>query len=140
MEGLKMRKTIASLAVMATLGAPVAARAGSPGEEVLFASLAMVSNVFYTPVKVAVATGGLVVGAVAGTLGGGDTRAAYAFWVPTAGGDYFLTADQIDGSRPIEFLGYDYADRPGTYGRGSLGSTMYESMYDKAPDKTPATQ
>ena len=60
MEGLKMRKTIASLVLMAMLGAPVAARAQDPGEEVLFSGVAMMLNFLYTPAKVALATGGLV--------------------------------------------------------------------------------
>ncbi len=108
-----MRKTIATLVLAASLGGvPCAARAQDPGSELAFSFLAATANLFYTPAKVVVALGGLTAGAVAGFLNGGDTRAAYAFWVPTAGGRYFLTSDQMDGKQPVEFFGSDYADRP----------------------------
>jgi hypothetical protein len=78
---------------------------------------------------VVVAAVGLPVGAVAGFLNGGDTRAAYAIWVPTAGGNYFLTADMMDGRQPVEFFGSDYADRPGRYGQTHHGSGAYDAKY-----------
>jgi hypothetical protein len=125
-----MRKTIATLMLAATLAAlPSAAKATEPGEELAFSTLAALSNVLYTPAKVVVATGGLVVGAVAGFLTGGDTRSAYAFWVPAAGGSYFLTADQMDGREPVEFFGDDYADRPARYGRTHFGDPASEATY-----------
>ncbi len=125
-----MRKTIASFVIAAALTAmPGAAPAQTQGDEMLFSALASVSNLFYTPAKVVVATTGLVVGAFAGTLSGGDTRAAYAFWVPMAGGRYFLTADMMDGKEPVEFLGHDYTDRPSTYGRIHHGSAAYDARY-----------
>ena len=125
-----MRKTIASFVVAASLMmAPAVARAQDPGEELLFSTLAGVSNIFYVPAKIGVAVVGLTVGALAGTLSGGDTRAAYAFWVPTAGGRWFLTADQMAGEQPVEFFGTDYADRPSTYGRAHHGSKVYDATY-----------
>jgi hypothetical protein len=129
-EGTKMRKTIAALVVAGSLAQAIPARAQNPGEEVMFSSLAFVSNILYTPAKVVVAATGLVAGAIAGTFGGGDARAAYAFWVPTAGGRYFLTSDQLTGRVPVEFFGSDYADRPGRYGSGDMYSaSVYESTY-----------
>lgn len=124
-----MRKTIAGFLVAASLVAAPAARAEDPGSEVGFSILAAASNLLYTPAKIVVATVGLVTGAVAGTLTGGDTRTAYAFWVPTAGGRYFLTADQMDGNVPVEFFGSDYSDRPSTYGRTHHGCAAYDAMY-----------
>ena len=113
-----MRKTIVSFAVAASLAvAPTVARAENPGSELAFSTLAAVSNLFYTPAKVVVAAIGLPLGAAAGFLNGGDTRAAYAFWVPTVGGRYFLTSDQMDGRTPVEFFGTDYADTPSMYNR-----------------------
>lgn len=127
-----MRKTIASFVVAASLvaGSGVA-RADAPGVEVGFSVLAALSNLIYTPAKVVVAAIGLPVGAIAGTLGGGDTRAAYAFWVPTAGGRYFLTADMMDGKEPIEFFGSDYADKPARYGRAHHGCGAYDAIYER---------
>ena len=125
-----MRKTIASFVLAAGLAAlPSVARAIEPGEEVAFSTLAALSNLFYTPAKVVVAGTGLFVGGLAGFLTGGDTRSAYAFWVPTAGGDYFLTADQMDGRTPIAFFGDDYADRPSKYGRTHFGDPASEATY-----------
>jgi hypothetical protein len=105
------------------------ARAEGAGAEVGFSILAAMSNLVYTPAKVVVATVGLGVGALAGFLSGGDTRSAYAFWVPMAGGRYFLTADQMDGNVPVEFFGSDYADQPSSYGRTHHGCAAYDAMY-----------
>ena len=125
-----MRKTIAGFLVAATLaGAPAMARAEGPGADVGFSILAAMSNLFYMPAKVVVATVGLGVGALAGFLNGGDTRAAYAFWVPMAGGRYFLTADQMDGKAPVEFFGSDYADKPSTNGQTHHGCAAYDAKY-----------
>jgi hypothetical protein len=127
-----MRKTIASFVLAASLAAvPSVARAIDQGEEVGFSTLAALSNILYTPAKVVVAAIGLPVGAVAGFLTGGDTRSAYAFWVPTAGGRYFLTADAMDGRAPVEFFGDDYADRPSMYDRTHHGSAASDAMYVK---------
>ena len=127
-----MRKTIASFVLAAALAAlPSVARAVEPGEEIAFSTLAAVSNIFYTPAKVVVAAGGLTIGALAGFLDGGDTRAAYAWWVPAAGGSYFLTADQMDGREPVQFFGDDYADRPSRFGRSHFGDPASEATYIK---------
>ncbi len=127
-----MRKTIASLVVAAGLVAtPLTARATSPGAELGFATLAAVSNVFYAPAKLTVALVGFVAGGVAGAFDGGDTRAAYAFWVPMMGGSYFLTADMMDGRKPLEFFGSDYADKPSAYDNTHYGCAAYDAEYKK---------
>jgi hypothetical protein len=125
-----MRKTIVSFVLAAGLAAlPSVARATEPGEDLGFSTLAALCNIVYTPAKIVVAATGLTVGAVAGFLTGGDARSAYAFWVPTAGGSYFLTADQMDGREPVEFFGDDYADRPSRYGRTHFGDPSSEATY-----------
>ncbi len=127
-----MRKTIATFVLLGVLvGTPAVSRAVDPGEEILFSSLAAFTNLVYIPSKLVVAGAGLVAGTVAGTLNGGDTRAAYAFWVPAAGGSYFVTSDQLAGKEPVEFFGSDYADTPSTYCRVQYGSGMYDAMYDR---------
>jgi hypothetical protein len=121
-----MRKTIVSFALAASLAvAPSVARADTQGTEVLFSFWSAFCNVGYTPAQAVVAP----LGAMAGLLNGGDTRAAYAFWVPMMGGTWFLTADMMDGRTPIEFFGSDYADRPGTYGRAHHGQAAYDARY-----------
>ena len=123
-----MRKVIVSFALAASLAvAPSMARADSQGTEVAFAAASAFTNIFYVPAKALVAAVGLPLGAAAGFLNGGDTRASYAFWVPMCGGTYFLTADMMDGRTPIEFFGSDYADRPGTYGRTHHGGATYDA-------------
>jgi hypothetical protein len=129
-EDMHMRKTIAGFVLAASLAAvPGMARADGPGAEVAFSALAAAGNLFYTPAKVLVAAVGLPVGAVAGFLNGGDTRAAYAFWVPMAGGRYFLTADQMDGNQPVEFFGSDYKDKPSEFERTHFGCSPYDAKY-----------
>jgi hypothetical protein len=132
-----MRKTIVSFALAASLAvAPSVARADSQGTEALFAFASAFCNLGYTPAKVLTAAVGAPLGAMAGLLNGGDARAAYAFWVPTMGGTYFLTADMMDGREPVEFFGSDYADRPGTYGRSHYSMAAYEAMYvERAEDR-----
>src|SRR5262249_55260051 len=128
--GHTMRKTIATAVLAAALaGIPMPAAARDPGQEIAFSSLAALSNIMYTPAKIVVAAGGLTIGALAGFFSGGDTRAAYAWWVPSAGGRYFLTADQMDGKEPVEFFGSDYADRRSERERNHHGSTAYDAMY-----------
>jgi hypothetical protein len=125
-----MRSIIAAVVVAAILCGPAhVARAQDRGSEMGYALTATAANLGYTPFKVLVAAVYLPVGAVAGLLGGGDTRAQYALWVPFVGGDYFVTADHIAGRRPLEFLGHDYADTPSRYGRAHFGSAVYDAGY-----------
>lgn len=124
-----MRKTIVSFMLAASLAAPSVVRADSQGNEVAFALTSALCNVFYTPAKVVVAAVGLSVGAVTAFLTGGNTRSAYAVWVPTAGGTYFLTPEMMNGRAPIEFFGSDYADRPSVYGQTHHGSGAYDAKY-----------
>jgi hypothetical protein len=108
---------------------PVAARADRPESEIAYATAAAFGTVFYTPVKAVAAVIGFPLGALAGFVTGGDTRASYAFWVPTIGGDYFLTAAHVAGEEPLEFFGSDYADRPTLYGRTHHGGAAYDAGY-----------
>jgi hypothetical protein len=110
---------------------PVAGRATeyTPASEFGLGVGAAASNLIYTPVKVTMAVGGLVVGAVAGFLTGGDTRSAYAVWVPAASGTYLLTPSHLDGTEPIEFFGSDYADTPSTaFSTEEMGG-IYDVQY-----------
>jgi hypothetical protein len=112
------------------LGRPVSARAhDQPGADFGLAIGAAASNLLYTPAKVVMATAGLAVGAVTGMLTGGDVRSAYAIWVPAASGTYFLTAANLEGTEPIEFMGSDYADRPSPGSAAAEAGGIYESQY-----------
>lgn len=125
-----MRRLVAAVMLTAlVLGHPLQSRAGTEHTQAGEAGLALGAaglNLFYLPLKAVVAGGGLLLGAATGFFTGGDTRAAYAVWVPAAGGTYFLTVEHLDGTRPVEFFGSDYADRPSTI---EAGGTLYEAAY-----------
>jgi hypothetical protein len=125
----KTRSLVISLTVAALLlGRPGQGRAATQGEEAGWAVGAAVLNVFYLPTKLLVAGGGLVLGAVAGVLTLGDTRSAYALWVPTAGGTYVLRPEHMAGTERVEFFGSDYADTPSSVvGEGT--NTLYRAGY-----------
>lgn len=86
-------------------------------------------NIFWVPAKAVMAAVGLAAGSVVGLATGGDTRSAYALWVPMASGTWFVTPDQVDGSKPVEFFGSDYADRPSELWQGDPGRSSYDAMY-----------
>ncbi len=122
----------ASVMVALMLGRPAtsSAREVTQGEEAGYALAAVGLNLVYVPAKALVALGGGIVGSVVGLLTGGDTRSAYAIWVPTASGTYMLNAANVDGSEPIQFWGTDYADEPSpAAAREGEGGEVYESMY-----------
>lgn len=127
---MRMRSLIVGvLAGVLLAGRPGAARAHGGAEEAGLALGAAALNVVYTPCKTMVALGGLFVGGVVGFLTGGDTRAAYAVWVPAASGTYLVKPSMLDGSQPLEFFGSDYADRPSPIASTLESSSIYEALY-----------
>jgi hypothetical protein len=124
------RTTLLAVALSLACAPPV--RALTQAEEAGFAVLATGANIFYVPAKLALAAAAIPVGGLAGALSGGDTRTAYAIWVPAMGGTFFLTNSHLDGSKPIEFLGSDYQDRPDKDLGGDrtiIFDQPYESLY-----------
>ena len=114
--------------VLAAILQPQPARAAhTQAGEAGLALSAAAANLVYVPVKTLVAVGGLGLGAFTGVLTGGDVRAAYALWVPAVGGTFLLTPAHLDGTRPIEFFGSDYTDRPSTNMRDT--SIAYRALY-----------
>lgn len=99
----------------------------TPAHEASLAIGAALSSIVYFPVKVTAAAVGLVGGAIAGLVTGGETRAAYAIWVPMAGGNYVVRPAHLDGTRSFAFFGADYEDRPSL--RNQDGSVIYDSLY-----------
>jgi hypothetical protein len=123
-----MRRTIVTATlVVALLGARPAG--ATQGEEAGRAVAAAALNAFYVPVKAVMAVVGLATGSLVGLASGGDVRAAYAIWVPTASGTWFFTPAEVEGSREVEFFGSDYADRPSGLGIGEPGRASYDAMY-----------
>jgi hypothetical protein len=129
-----MRKVLIMFVVAAlVVGRPSYSRAqNNPGIEFSLAISAAAADLVYTPAKVVVAIGGLALGAITGFLTGGDTRSAYAIWVPAASGTYILTASHLEGTIPIEFFGSDYADRPSAPSTAAMeAGGIYEAQYSK---------
>jgi hypothetical protein len=106
---------------------PSPARAPTQAQEALFSLLATATNLFYTPLKFAIALVAMPVGGFAGAASGGDARTAYAIWVPALGGTFFLTAAHMEGSKPIEFWGSDYADQPLPTKRGQEETLIFDN-------------
>ncbi len=127
---MHLGRIVAAATLAASLGAATPARALSQGEEAGFALLAAWANLLYVPAKIVVSAVSLPVGALAGWASGGNTRSAYAVWVPTVGGDWFLTNEHLEGSRPIQFFGADYADVPSTVPNAVVADT-YRARYDE---------
>lgn len=130
---MKTRRVVA-LGLVAGLFLGGAAGAHVPGtneslpeHEASLAIASAFSSVVYLPVKVATAAVGLVSGAVVGIVTGGDTRAAYAVWVPMAGGNYVVRPAHLDGTRSFSFFGSVYEDRPSKHNQD--GSIIYDSLY-----------
>ena len=128
---MQTTRIVMMLVAALVLGRPAPGRAASPGVEFAMAIGAATANLLYTPAKVVVAVVGLAVGGVTGVLTGGDTRSAYAIWVPAASGTYVLRSANLDGSEPIEFFGSDYSDTPSTVSGASEAGGIYEAQYSR---------
>jgi len=125
-----VRTALLALGLSLVCAGPV--RALTQAEEAAFAVIATGANVFYVPAKILLAVVAMPAGGIAGLFSGGDARTAYAIWVPALGGTFFLTNSHMDGSKPIEFLGSDYPDRPSPDTSGArtiIFDTPYESLY-----------
>ena len=131
MRTTRIGATLIAVLLSIVLAAPAGAL--TQAEEAGLAILAAGGNFFYVPAKILVAVGAIPVGGIAGLFSGGDSRTAYAIWVPAMGGTYFLTNAHLDGSKPIEFFGYDYPDRlaPNPTGtRTLIYDTPYPDLYE----------
>ncbi len=129
-----MRATIGATLLAVALGLASANPVGAltQAEEAAYAVIATGANIFYVPAKFLVAVAAIPVGGIAGLFSGGDTRTAYAIWVPAMGGTYFLTNGHMDGTKPVEFFGYDYADQRSPSLKGDqtlIFDTPYRELY-----------
>lgn len=61
------------------------------------------ANVVYVPVKLGYALLGGMTGGVAYVLTGANYNVAERVWVPSMGGNYVLSTDQLRGTEPIQF-------------------------------------
>jgi hypothetical protein len=124
-----MRRLIAAAVLLGLVASARPARAITQGEEAGRAIASVGLNIFYIPAKAVMAVLGMVAGGFVGVATGGDERASYAVLVPVTSGTWFVTPDHIEGSRPIEFFGSDYADTPSELGQSEPGRGSYDAMY-----------
>jgi len=127
-----MRKLVVGLSLAALVlgrAIPSQAQPHTAGEEAGLSIGATTLNFLYLPAKMLVATGGFLLGGLAGVMTGGDTRAAYALWVPTMSGTWLLRPANMEGSEPVKFFGTDYADTPSTYPSKADGGVVYDALY-----------
>ena len=124
-----MRRLTAAVVLLGLVASARPASAITQGEEAGRALAALGLNIFYIPAKAVMAVLGMVAGGFVGVATGGDERASYAVLVPVTSGTWFVTPDHIEGSRPIEFFGSDYADTPSELGQSEPGRGSYDSMY-----------
>ena len=124
-----MRRLTMTAVLLGFLASGRPAAATTQAEEAGRAIASAALNVVYVPVKAVMAIVGLAAGSVVGLATGGDVRSAYAIWVPTASGTWFFTPAQVEGTKPIDFFGSDYADRPSGLGLGEPGRASYDVMY-----------
>ncbi len=64
----------------------------------------------YAPLKIAYATGGLVVGGLAWAFSGGNSQVAAVVFTPSLRGDYVVTPDHLSGKQEFEFFGREQTD------------------------------
>lgn len=70
-----------------------------------YGSLAVITNIFYMPVKVVYAVVGLPVGGLAYALTAGDQEVSDRIWGSALGGDYVITPEKLLSEEPIYFNG-----------------------------------
>lgn len=70
-----------------------------------YGTLAVITNVFYMPVKVGYAALGLPVGGLAYLLTAGDSEISDEIWGQSLGGDYVVTPKMLLGEQAIHFNG-----------------------------------
>jgi hypothetical protein len=75
-----------------------------------YGTLAVVSNLFYMPVKVVYASLGLLTGSLAYVLTVGDSDTAQRVWSPSIGGAYVVTPAMLRGDEPVLFNGPSYSN------------------------------
>ena len=124
-----MRTLIVTAVLFGLVATGRPAAANTQAEEAGRALVSVWMNIFWLPAKAVTAVVGLAAGSVAGIVTGGDERSAYALWVPTASGTWFVTPDQVDGTRPLEFFGSDYADTPTSLYPAEPGRAAYDAGY-----------
>jgi hypothetical protein len=96
-------------ALVVGIGTPVVSFAGeeesSPGNEAALGVGSFFLTLVYTPVKLAYAILGGVIGGFTYGLTGGDLETAQDVWEPSVYGTYIITPEHLKGNEPVRFVG-----------------------------------
>ena len=96
-------------ALVVGIGTPVASFAAeeesSPSNEAALGVGSFFLTLVYTPLKMAYAIGGGIVGGFAYALTGGNLETAQDVWEPSVYGTYIITPDHLKGNEPVRFVG-----------------------------------
>jgi len=131
------RTCMSVLLALAISAAPTLAmadnEAGSMAKEAGLGTATAITSLIYSPLKLAYATGGLVVGGLAWVFSGGDSNVASIILTPSLRGDYVVSTGQLTGRREIEFIGRkpeyrpdsDWDDAPASGDVADAGTTRW---------------
>jgi len=96
-------------ALVVGIGTPVVSFAAeeesSPSNEAALGVGSFFLTLVYTPVKMAYAILGGVVGGFTYALTGGNLDTAQNVWEPSVYGTYVITPDHLKGNEPVRFVG-----------------------------------
>ena len=96
-------------ALVVGIGTPVVSFAAeeesSPSNEAALGVGSFFLTLVYTPVKMAYAILGGIIGGFTYGLTGGDLETAQDVWEPSVYGTYIITPDHLKGNEPVRFVG-----------------------------------
>jgi hypothetical protein len=96
-------------ALVVGIGTPVVSFAAeeesSPSNEAALGVGSFFLTLVYTPVKMAYAILGGIIGGFTYGLTGGDLETAQNVWEPSVYGTYIITPDHLKGNEPVRFVG-----------------------------------
>ena len=111
----RFRSVALAVVMVGALALPAAARAEDKrqaGRDASIGLATVVANIFYIPAKVGYAAVGGLTGGLTYALTGGNLDAAEKVWVASAGGDYVLSPNHLQGHERIQFSGTRQASAP----------------------------
>ena len=96
-------------ALVVGIGTPVVSFAAeeesSPSNDAALGAGSFFLTLVYSPLKMAYAILGGVVGGFTYALTGGDLETAQGVWEPSVYGTYIITPDHLKGNEPVRFFG-----------------------------------
>jgi hypothetical protein len=111
--------TLIIFALVVGIGAPVVSFAAevesSPSNEAALGVGSFFLTLVYTPVKMAYAILGGIIGGFTYGLTGGNLETAQEVWEPSVYGTYVITPDHLKGNEPVRFVGVSAYDEEEAY-------------------------